>query len=85
MGKGTPTGLGPGASFLPLASASPNLSGPWGPTPVGKEEVQKSASAITFQHLPSSLGVGEEGLSGRCQVRDAETGSRHRAATDSTG
>lgn len=83
MGKGTATGPGPGASFLPLASASPSLSGPWGPMLVGKEEVQKSACAITFQHLPGSLGVGEEGLSGRCQVRDTETGSCHRAATDS--
>lgn len=42
-------------------------------------------SRVTFQHLARSLGVAEEGFARRRQVRDAEAGSRHRAAADPAG
>lgn len=81
MGKAAPAGPGPGASFLPqLLPASERALGLR-----GEAGGQKLGSTITFQHLPGSFGVGEEGFSRRRQVRDAEAGSRHRAAADPAG
>lgn len=66
--------LGPAASFLPWLLAAPQRA-------VGAV----GGGRVTFQHLAGSLGVGEEGFPRRRQVRDAEAGSRHRAAADPAG